>query len=57
MKYAEAIEAAKEALAFDPFNEEIWRAIETWESRLALLNDDPEQAGPRSSPYNDPARS
>ena len=36
MKYREAIEAATEALKYDPFNEDIWRAVDTWKARQQL---------------------
>ena len=36
MKYREAIEAATQALQYDPFNSELWSAVDTWEARLRL---------------------
>lgn len=39
MKYEEAIRAAREALKFDPFNEDLWRAIHTWQNRLQLMSE------------------
>lgn len=42
MKYQEAIESARKALDSDPFNYELWLAIDTWQARLDLEHDDGE---------------
>ena len=38
MKYKEAIDAATEALKHDPFNYDMWKAIDTWWERLQLAD-------------------
>ena len=38
MKYKEAIDAATEALKYDPFNYDLWQAVDTWSERLRLAD-------------------
>ncbi len=45
MKYKEAVEAANEALKHDPFNHELWKALDTWQERLNLAEQRIEDAG------------
>ena len=38
MKYQEAIDAGHQALEHDPFNTDLWNAVDTWQARLQLAN-------------------
>ncbi len=39
MKYREASEEAKAALRYDPFNVELWDALQTWTARIQLIEE------------------
>ena len=50
MKYKEAIEQAHEALRYDPFNSDLWTALDTWEQRLRLSEEPLELAAKPDHP-------
>lgn len=51
MKYKDAVVQAEKALEFDPFNPELWAALDTWQERLRL-SEQPLEAPSETRPSN-----